>query len=215
MPVLYVSHDEDGEWQFLCGGDHPDDGADTPVVVCLKHLTERDETLHELAGLCRLSEAQRDRIGADWKIHDHMEDIVRDNVRDHACHVMKIDADDVGPGFVYSIGLTKTYGGPELICFGLDSALMHWMINQLRDRMASGGELSDGTRISDLIKGYDCVLREMQKRWYRDYFGYALWFYGGGEFDVLQIVWPDKQHHFPWDPEYSLPAHIQPTTWAG
>ena len=24
-PILYVSHDEDGYWQFLCGGNHKED----------------------------------------------------------------------------------------------------------------------------------------------------------------------------------------------
>ena len=26
-PILYVSHDEDGYWQFLCGGNHKEEDA--------------------------------------------------------------------------------------------------------------------------------------------------------------------------------------------
>ncbi|MFN7132177.1 MAG: hypothetical protein ACK4N5_08845, partial [Myxococcales bacterium] len=38
-PVLYVSHDEDGDWQFLCGADeHDPQRGDGPVLKCLEHI---------------------------------------------------------------------------------------------------------------------------------------------------------------------------------
>jgi hypothetical protein len=40
--------------------------------------------------------------------------------------------------------------------------------------------------------------------------GYALWFYCGMGFPVLQVVWPDRSGHFPWDPKCVLDALIQP-----
>ena len=213
MPILYVSHDEEGDWQFLCGGSHEEGGDDGCALVCLREIVERDQSLNELAKLCSMSEAERDGQDAHWRVHDQMEDVVRDNVTEHACHVMKVPADDEGPGFVYSIGLTKTYGEPELICFGLRDEVMHWMINEVRDRMANGKTFSEKQRVSGLIEGYDCELRKVQKSRYREYFGYALWFYGGSEFDALQIVWPDKAHRFPWDEGYAVPIAQQPTTW--
>ena len=33
-PILYVSHDEDGYWQFLCGGSHKEDAASDWMVKC-------------------------------------------------------------------------------------------------------------------------------------------------------------------------------------
>lgn len=211
--VLYVSHDEDGDWQFLCGGAHGDETGDGAKLVCLKEIVTRDGTLNQLADLCRLSHAERDEVGGEWRRHDGMEDIVRANVREHACHVMIVEADDEGPGFSYSIGLTTTYSQPELICFGLAQELTHWMINALRDRMAEGARFEDGQRVSGLIEGFDCVLRRMHRDRYGEYLGYALWFHDGTEFTTLQIVWPDKEHRFPWDDGYSVPEHLQPRTW--
>lgn len=212
-PVLSVSHDADGDWQFLCGGQHGEDSEDGGALVCLEEVVRRDPTLNELADLCPLGEAERISLGSAWRVHDRMEDIVRDNVREHGCHVMTVAADDVGPGFAYSIGLSKTYGQPELICFGLKSDLMHSMINELSARMGRGERVGDGKRVSELIEGYDCVLRTMDKRRYREYLGYARWFYNGDGFDVLQIVWPDKQANFPWEPNCTVEEKMQPRTW--
>ncbi|MNL71313.1 hypothetical protein D3C87_1964450 [compost metagenome] len=34
---------------------------------------------------------------------------------------------------------------------------------------------------------------------YRDYVGYARWYYEGNDFTLYQIVWPSRDGHFPWD----------------
>lgn len=213
MPILHVSHDEDGDWQFLCGREHPEGGDDRAAVVCLEDVVGGDESLNELAELCPLRQATREAPGGQWEIYDKMEDIVRENVVEHACHVMMVSGGDEGYGFAYSIGLGKSFGQPEVVCFGLDLNVMHFMINGVRDRMEQGSRFDDGDRVAGLIEGYDCVFRRMQRTKYRDYLGYALWFYGGDGFDVLQLVWPDKERRFPWNDGYSAPPEQQPATW--
>jgi hypothetical protein len=42
----------------------------------------------------------------------------------------------------------------------------------------------------------------------REFFGYARWFYEGDSFPMLQCVWPDGNHNYPWDAEYG--AQTQP-----
>lgn len=42
----------------------------------------------------------------------------------------------------------------------------------------------------------------MPPGFYQDYFGYALWFYEGPNFPMLQCVWPDQNNRFPWDSEF-------------
>lgn len=213
QPILYVSHDHEGDWQFLCGGQHEGgDDADHGSIVCLSHVVALDPSLNDLADLCEDYEAWRDTSTGSWRIHDRTEDAVHENVREHGCHVMKIGADEEGPGFAYSIGLTKNYRQPELICFGLDLDLMHGMINAMRDRMAAGTKFEDRQRVSDLIEGYDCELRKMSVTFYRDFLGYARWFYAGDQFEAFQIVWPDKAHRYPWDAAYAG-SRQQPRTW--
>ena len=40
---------------------------------------------------------------------------------------------------------------------------------------------------------------EVDKRNIRDYFGYAIDFYKSADFPALQLVWTDRNNHFPWD----------------
>jgi hypothetical protein len=63
-PVLMVLH-EGGDWQFLCGADH--ELGDGPRVVGIKHLLDRDPSLHELLDLPSDWEAERLEVGSPWK----------------------------------------------------------------------------------------------------------------------------------------------------
>ena len=213
QPILFVSHDEDGDWLFLCAGRHEDGGNDRIALACLKDIVACDQSLNDLVGLCRLGEARRDGVADPWRIHDGMEDVVRENVERYACHVMSVSATNDGWGFAYSIGLSRTYRQPELICFGLSEDVTHWMINEMRDRMADGQTFEDRQRVSGLIEGYECELRKVRLERYPEFFGYALWFYDGDGFDALQIVWPDKARRYPWDKGYGAPIEQQPATW--
>jgi hypothetical protein len=42
------------------------------------------------------------------------------------------------PAFAYTTGLYKTFGHPELICFGLRHEVMHGMLNICGDRVKAG-----------------------------------------------------------------------------
>lgn len=69
-PVLYVSHDSDDDWQFLCGGDHEDAANDDGVVKCLGCMVAGDQTLNDIAGLGRDQVAWRERVGSPWTSPD-------------------------------------------------------------------------------------------------------------------------------------------------
>ena len=64
-PVLLVIHETDGDWQLLCGGDH--DVGETPHVVGVGHLLDRDPSLQELADLPLGWEAERESADASWQ----------------------------------------------------------------------------------------------------------------------------------------------------
>lgn len=62
-PILYVSHDEDGFWQFLCGGQHTEDDA---RIVSLADIIEIDETMIDLAELDYGEYAEAENEVSDW-----------------------------------------------------------------------------------------------------------------------------------------------------
>jgi hypothetical protein len=63
-PILFVTHDHDGDWQFLCGGMHPDD---KPRLVCLGCMSEKDATLWVLADMPPGWDADRENEDMVWK----------------------------------------------------------------------------------------------------------------------------------------------------
>ena len=64
-PILYVSHDEDGYWQFLCGGNHKEEDV---RVVSLASILRIDETMENLAELDYGEYAEAENIIRDWII---------------------------------------------------------------------------------------------------------------------------------------------------
>jgi hypothetical protein len=210
--ILYVSHDESGDWQFLCGHGHTEDGPDGPVTLPLKEVVERDPSINHVAHLPPLGSAERDAAGQPWRLHDGIEDIIHRNVDEYGCHVMRIAADEEGPGFAYSIGVGKTFHQPELVCFGLDDELLPSVVNEVCDRMADGERFTDGGKVPSLIAGRDCVLRRVERARYADFLPFARWFYGNDDFEVLQIVWPDEHGRYPWDEGFQM-NELQPHLW--
>jgi hypothetical protein len=121
------------------------------------------------------------------------------DVEEYGFHIVQIAGDGYSPSFAYTIGLYRTYGHPELICFGLSLSLLHsvlWSGKELLDKQPMPDLSID---YPDLIDDYDVRLLPVAKEWYGDYFGYGIWFNQGRNFPALQIVWPDKQTLYPWN----------------
>jgi hypothetical protein len=67
-PITYVSHDHDGDWQFL--GDSMSNGGG-PVLSCLHHAIDDDRTLEELHDLPPGWYAVRSKPGDPWQRLKH------------------------------------------------------------------------------------------------------------------------------------------------
>lgn len=200
LPVVHVCREE-GDWQFLCERDHGEGSGEEPVMVCLGDLVDRDPTLNGVADLCGHESARRISPGEPWAVHDDMEDHVRANVEEHGWHVMLVPGGEEPdePAFAYTIGLWHSFQHPELICFGLPDEVAAGALNNCGDEVEAGRELGEGSRSDEAFDGLECAFREFPRAAYRDHLGYAVWFYDGAEFPVLQCIWPDREGRFPWE----------------
>lgn len=64
-PILYVAHDAEGDWQFLCGqDDHTEKNA---KIISLKNVTELDQTVNDLYEMPLKVGAERKTIKDKWK----------------------------------------------------------------------------------------------------------------------------------------------------
>lgn len=62
--ILYVTHDSEGDWQFLCGkNDHNEENG---KIISLKQAVNIDNTLNELFEMPLGVGAERNKIGEKW-----------------------------------------------------------------------------------------------------------------------------------------------------
>jgi hypothetical protein len=112
-----------------------------------------------------------------------------------------------GPGMCYTVGLSIQPGlGYELAISGLPpdagASVLKGAVRELRER---GIEPTEGLTLTAAIEGYSARLRAAHtlKR-----FG-IIPSVTGSHCPVWQVVWPDRDHHFPGEPGYSIPPDGQ------
>lgn len=118
-------------------------------------------------------------------------------------HMVGAPEDEQGPGFVYSIGLWQSFRHAEIVVVGLNMDVAFWIVNEIGSWARAGQTVRADDIREGLLEGYSCTFRTVEKQYYRDYFGYGLWFYRCDSFPVLQCIWPDKQRRWPWDCDFN------------
>lgn len=64
-PILYVAHDNDGDWQFLCGHTHHTD--EHVKIISLREITELDPTINDLYEMPMNVGAERKTVKDKWQ----------------------------------------------------------------------------------------------------------------------------------------------------
>jgi Domain of unknown function (DUF4262) len=124
------------------------------------------------------------------------------DVAEFGWHVVLIPDEGDAPGWAFSVGLFHSYKHPEIVVFGLPLELAHRVINGIGEDIKAGNAFEDGHEYGDILEAVNCMLRTVDANWYRPFLGYAMWYYRGGEFPVLQCIWPDKEQRYPWQPGF-------------
>ena len=133
------------------------------------------------------------------RAHDRNERRILDDIRECGWHVIAVPEDDAGPGFTYSIGLHQTFRHPEIIIFGLEPLVGFEAINLFGQMIRQGEKLSHGHQIQDNVSRNQRRFLRVPRCCYREYLGFALWYYQGAEFPVLQCLWPDREGRYPYE----------------
>jgi hypothetical protein len=120
------------------------------------------------------------------------------DIKSYGLHVVHVFPEANTPGWSYSIGLYRSHGQPDVVVFGLDSKIAHFVVNEL-GRRAAVGPIQPEQVHEGLLEGHRCVLKPVLPVWFRPFFGYGLWYYRHAPFPVLQCIWPDRSQFFPWE----------------
>jgi hypothetical protein len=123
------------------------------------------------------------------------------HIEEFGCSIVNAATTNYGLGWSYTIGIFDTSGKPELITVGLPPEVAHIALNEAAKLMRSGADLTKG-RHRELVGRVDCEFRPVDQKWIRQLMGWAIWYYDGTDFPVLQAVYPDRENRFPEDKEF-------------
>ena len=129
--------------------------------------------------------------------NEHEKKIVA-NVREHGWFCTSVMAETEFLGFTYSTGFWVSRGRPELLVFSLPQETAHavlWDFYRAKNEPA----LPVGEPLFGFVETHPLMLMPVAKKHYCEYPLSARWFYGGEDFPLLQLVWPDRQGRFPWE----------------
>lgn len=114
-----------------------------------------------------------------------------------------IGADTVSPGFAYTVGLTETYGCPELMIFGVGNEVANVVFHAVVNRIKAGEQLKDGDVLINVLN-LPCTIRQVTGGAAIPYALNAIRRYEGSaqKPTFQQIVYPDQTNVLPWEPGY-------------
>ena len=124
------------------------------------------------------------------------------NIDKFGLEVILVTSTNYSPSFAYSIGLTKTYNHPEIICFGFSNRLGHEILNDVAEIIKNGEIIKSGIIYTEIFKDSRATFLKVDKRNIRDYFGAGLNYYDDEEFNALQLIWTDRNDKFPWEDNF-------------
>jgi hypothetical protein len=120
----------------------------------------------------------------------------------HCLHVFSNQADRTQ--FTYTIGLTETYGVPEIMVFGLPHDRGHGVLSACAALIKEGHRFeTDMPDENVLMGGYKVIFKSAKPQCFDEYFGTAMRYYGPKKFEAMVMFIPDKHHHFPWKINYA------------
>ena len=123
-------------------------------------------------------------------------------VREHGWFRTSVFEDEEGPGFSYTTGFWVHHQAPEIIVFSLKPDIAHAVLWDIYRDVSAGASLQVGQRLSNVFANIEAVLLPVSKRFSREHLGWDRWFYAGDDWPCVQLVWPDSNGAFPWEPSY-------------
>ncbi|MBX3463172.1 MAG: DUF4262 domain-containing protein [Planctomycetes bacterium] len=125
---------------------------------------------------------------------------VLDDVEQSGLHVAHQPARGDLPAGSHSVGLWEHFEQPEVLVFGLPDEVAAALLEALADEVDAGRRFHDGERHEGLLQDYPVRFVAVPRERLADVLPTACWAYDGDDFPAVQLVWPDKQGRWPWDP---------------
>lgn len=116
---------------------------------------------------------------------------------------LSIGQDGSTPPFAYTVGITETYGCPELIIFGVGQNVADAVFNGVVGKIKNGEHFDDGDVIVELLN-MPVAIKAVSNEIATPFALNVASRYKGTKYlpTFQQIVYPDQSGAFPWEAEY-------------
>lgn len=137
--------------------------------------------------------------------YDEVDDKVREDIRTHGWSDMSIFPvkEDGTVAFNYSVGFTVR-DHPEVMVMGLDYRTMHGILGTVYEQIKSGTRFIPDTYFNFVLNKHRVAFVEVtnivEDTEYPMSMSRRIM---GPDVKGLQLVWPDENDQFPWDPEFN------------
>lgn len=114
-----------------------------------------------------------------------------------------IGPDVDAPPYAYTVGLTETYGCPELLIFGVGQEIANVVFHAVVDRIKSGTRFSDGDVLVEVLN-LPCSIKVVPGEAALPFaLNVATRYENSAQSPTFQqIVYPDRAGAFPWEASY-------------
>lgn len=122
------------------------------------------------------------------------------DIDEDGLHIVQVEDEQGEPEYAFSVGMWASFGQAEVAVFGLPAEAAEALLEAIADDAAEGKNFVADSRHEGLLQGYPVRFLAVPKALYREYFPEAVWAHENDDFPLLQLVWPDKQGRWPWEP---------------
>ncbi len=148
-------------------------------------------------------------MDADPSLLDMQEKAFVARIRQHGWTAMAIGWDKDGPCFDYTTGFWLNLGFPEIIVFGLPASTGNAVFWHMYKTLKSGKTFAVREPLDTIFVDVPGMLLPVAEEESRKHLTWTGWFYSRkNPFPCLQLVWPDGDGNFPWNPGY--PEEMRP-----
>jgi len=115
----------------------------------------------------------------------------------------RVDVEPPVPGYAYTIGFPAAFDFPEILVFGLTPVATRGLLGLVADLLRGGTEIPLGV---ELVGLFDNDLRTVLAPIDVEEWGHlvttATAWYRGAPFEMVQLLWPDRQGFLPTEPGF-------------
>ncbi len=114
------------------------------------------------------------------------------------------ESDPPVPGYAYTVGLPALTGFAEIAVFGLQPVAARGLVGLVVDLLQGGTEIPYGVELVGLFDNdLRSVFAPIDLDEHRGYFQTAVSWYRGRSFDIVQLLWPDRNGFLPHEVGYA------------